>query len=83
MTQDERRIWLRAIIKSLNDERGDGGVSKLARLTRIHPSNIRRRLAGTACTTDRDMALIAHEVNLFHAEQAAKHKNAQKLARKP
>jgi hypothetical protein len=45
---------LRAICDSLNDERGTGGQSKLARLLKWHDSTVWRKLTGKSPITESD-----------------------------
>ena len=49
---------LRAICDSLNDERGTGGQTKLARLLDWNPSTIRRKLSGDTKITKADELAI-------------------------
>jgi hypothetical protein len=49
---------LRHICDSLNDKRGTGGQTKLARLLDWHPSTIRRKLSGKSKITKADELAI-------------------------
>jgi hypothetical protein len=49
---------LRHICDSLNDERGTGGQTRLARLLGWNPSTIRRKLAGQSKITKADELAI-------------------------
>jgi DNA-binding transcriptional regulator YdaS (Cro superfamily) len=49
---------LRRICDSLNNERGTGGQTKLARLLGWHPSTIRRKLSGKSKITKADELAI-------------------------
>jgi hypothetical protein len=49
---------LRAVCDSLNDERGTGGQSKLARLLEWHHSTIWRKLTGKIPITQSDELAI-------------------------
>jgi hypothetical protein len=55
---------LRAICDSLNDERGTGGQSKLARILGWHHSTVWRKLNGRSRITQADELAIhrAHEL---------------------
>jgi hypothetical protein len=58
MTPEE----LRAICDSLNDDRGTGGQTKLARLLDWDASTIRRKLSGDTKITRADELAIRHAV---------------------
>jgi DNA-binding transcriptional regulator YdaS (Cro superfamily) len=49
---------LRAICDSLNDERGTGGQSKLARLLGWHHSTVWRKINGQSAITQSDALAI-------------------------
>ncbi len=53
---------LRAICDSLNDERGTGGQSKLARLLVWHHSTVWRKLDGKSPITESDALAIQKAV---------------------
>ena len=53
---------LRAICDSLNDERGTGGQTKLARLLEWDASTIRRKLSGTTKITRSDELAIERAI---------------------
>jgi DNA-binding transcriptional regulator YdaS (Cro superfamily) len=53
---------LRAICDSLNDERGTGGQSKLARLLGWHHSTVWRKLTGKSRITETDALAIQKAV---------------------
>jgi hypothetical protein len=53
---------LRAICDSLNDERGTGGQSKLARLLGWHHSTVARKLNGKSRITQSDELAISQAV---------------------
>jgi plasmid maintenance system antidote protein VapI len=53
---------LRAICDSLNDERGTGGQTKLARLLHWDSSTIRRKIAGKSKITHSDDLAILKAV---------------------
>ncbi len=53
---------LRAITISLNDERGTGGQSKLARLLGWHHSTVWRKLNGNSPITESDALAIQKAV---------------------
>jgi DNA-binding transcriptional regulator YdaS (Cro superfamily) len=55
---------LRAIYDSLNDERGTGGQSKLARLLGWHYSTICRKLTGQSPITESDALAIRKAVEM-------------------
>jgi DNA-binding transcriptional regulator YdaS (Cro superfamily) len=53
---------LRAICDSLNDERGTGGQSKLARRLGWHHSTVWRKLTGKSPITESDVLAIQKNV---------------------
>ena len=53
---------LRAICDSLNDERGTGGQSKLARLLKWHHSTVWRKLNGKSPIIESDALAIQKAV---------------------
>jgi DNA-binding transcriptional regulator YdaS (Cro superfamily) len=55
---------LRAICDSLNDERGTGGQSKLARLLGWDSSTIRRKLAGRSKITQSNQLAIERVIQV-------------------
>jgi DNA-binding transcriptional regulator YdaS (Cro superfamily) len=55
---------LRAICDSLNDERGTGGQSKLARLLGWQHSTVRRKLNGKSPITESDALAIQKAVEM-------------------
>ena len=63
---------LRAICDSLNDERGTGGQSKLARLLDWHHSTVWRKLAGQSPITQSDELAIRQVLVLLPAKSLAK-----------
>jgi hypothetical protein len=56
------RSDLRAMTISLNDDRGTGGQSKLARLHGWHPSTVWRKLNGKSLITKSDELAIRQAV---------------------
>jgi hypothetical protein len=60
MTPDD----LRAICDSLNDERGTGGQTKLARLLNWHHSTFWRKLTGKSPITESDAMAIQKAVEI-------------------
>jgi DNA-binding transcriptional regulator YdaS (Cro superfamily) len=65
------RADLRAITISLNDERGTGGQSKLARLLGWHHSTVWRKLNGKSRITQADELAIRQSVTSFGADGKA------------
>jgi len=59
---------LRVITISLNDERGTGGQSKLARLLKWHYSTIWRKLNGKSPITESDALAIQRAVELAEVQ---------------
>ncbi len=59
---------LRAICNSLNDERGTGGQTKLARLLELDASTIRRKLSGKLKISRSDELAIERAVQKAYAE---------------
>ena len=55
---------LRSLCDSLDDERGTGGQSKLARLLDWHPSTLWRKLNGKSRITQSDELAIAKATEL-------------------
>ena len=55
---------LRAICDSLNDERGTGGQSKLARMLGWHHSTVWRKLTGKLPITESDALAIQKALEL-------------------
>lgn len=55
---------LRAITISLNDERGTGGQTKLARLLKWHHSTVWRKLNGKSEITESDALAIQKAVEM-------------------
>jgi len=66
MTTDD----LRAVCNSLNDERGTGGQSMLARLLYWDSSTIRRKLAGKSKITHSDELAIKNAVANYRPSSA-------------
>ncbi len=62
MTSEE----LRSICDSLNDERGTGGQTKLARLLEWDASTVRRKLAGKTKITRSDELAIERAMQKAH-----------------
>ena len=60
---------LRAICDSLNDERGTGGQSKLARLLGWHHSTVWRKLNGRSPITESDELAIRQAVGGFRCQR--------------
>src|SRR5262245_42419362 len=58
----KRRVKLRAICDSLNDERGTGGQSRLTRLLGWHHSTVWRKLNGKSPITESDALAIQKAV---------------------
>jgi DNA-binding transcriptional regulator YdaS (Cro superfamily) len=58
---------LRAICNALNDERGTGGQSKLARLLDWHHSTVWRKLNGQSPITESDALAIQKAVAMAEA----------------
>ncbi len=58
---------LRAICDSLNDERGTGGQTKLARLHEWHHSTVWRKLASQSAITEFDALAIQKAVEMAEA----------------
>jgi DNA-binding transcriptional regulator YdaS (Cro superfamily) len=58
---------LRAICDSLNDERGTGGQTKLARLLDWHHSTVWRKLNGRSPITESDALAIQKAVEMAKA----------------
>jgi len=54
---------LRVICDSLNDERGTGGQTKLARLLEWHYTTVWRKLTGRSPITESDTLAIQQAVN--------------------
>jgi hypothetical protein len=61
---------LRAIIISLNDERGTGGQSKLARMLDWHHSTVWRKLNGKSPITQTDELAISQGLVLESRQKA-------------
>jgi hypothetical protein len=61
---------LRAITMSLNDERGSGGQSKLARLLDWHHSTVWRKLNGASPITQADELAIRQALVLESRQKA-------------
>ena len=61
---------LRAICDSLNDERGTGGQSKLARLLGWHHSTVWRKLNGRSPITTSDELAIRQAVEGFRCQRS-------------
>ena len=55
---------LRAICDSLNDERGTGGQSRLARLLEWHHSTVWRKINGQSPITESDALAIQKAVEM-------------------
>jgi hypothetical protein len=55
---------LRAVSESLNDGRGAGGQTRLARMTGLSPRTIRRKLAGQSPITESDTLAIQKAVEM-------------------
>jgi DNA-binding transcriptional regulator YdaS (Cro superfamily) len=55
---------LRAICDSLNDERGTGGQTKLARLLGWHHSTVWRKINGKSPITESDALAIQRAVEM-------------------
>jgi DNA-binding transcriptional regulator YdaS (Cro superfamily) len=53
---------VRRICKSLNDHRGTGGQTRLAELLGVHPTLIRKKLAGTVPISKKDELAIRQVV---------------------
>jgi hypothetical protein len=62
-------VNLRAICNSLNDERGTGGQSKLARLLGWHHSTLWRKLNGKSPITLSDELAIGQVVGALFEER--------------
>ncbi len=57
---------LRLITVSLNDERGTGGQTKLARLLGWHHSTVWRKLTGKSRITQSDVLAIGSVLHQIH-----------------
>jgi DNA-binding transcriptional regulator YdaS (Cro superfamily) len=55
---------LRAICDTLNDERGTGGQSRLARMIGVDPRTIRNKLSGSTPITESDTLAIQKAVEM-------------------
>jgi hypothetical protein len=65
------RADLRFICKSLNDERGTGGQTELARLLDWDHSTLWRKLNGRSQITQRDELAIRQVLSALHASGEA------------
>lgn len=61
---------LRKICDSLNDERGTGGQTRLARMLKRSPRTVRNKLSGKTKITQSDILAISHIISCFKNGEA-------------